>query len=107
MFELPIWQFSTTSRAGGGQWFAGSGRHIRIVAYDFRFALRGRPPAIPYAAGLYITSAYWFHGLNVLRQSGSDDCALAFGYSCRHSALGRYFIHRGPAGGDGNGGDHR
>jgi len=84
MFELPIWQFSTTSRAGGGQWFAEAVATFGLFAYDFRLrcadarrhSLRGRP--LHYVSLLV-------HGLNVLRQSGSDDCALAFGYFCRHS----------------------
>jgi glycerol uptake facilitator-like aquaporin len=59
MFELPIWQFSTTSRAGGGQWFAEAVATFGLLLTIFGCAAR-TPAAIPYAAGLYITSAYWF-----------------------------------------------
>jgi glycerol uptake facilitator-like aquaporin len=59
MFELPIWQFSTTSRAGSGQWFAEAVATFGLLLTIFGCAAR-TPAAIPYAAGLYITSAYWF-----------------------------------------------
>jgi glycerol uptake facilitator-like aquaporin len=44
MFELPVWQFSTTIRTGSGQWLA------EAVATS---------AAVAYAVGLYITAAYW------------------------------------------------
>jgi glycerol uptake facilitator-like aquaporin len=59
MFELPIWQFSTTSRAGGGQWFAEAVATFGLLLTIFGCAAR-TPAAVPYAVGLYITSAYWF-----------------------------------------------
>jgi glycerol uptake facilitator-like aquaporin len=59
MFELPIWQFSITSRAGGGQWFAEAVATFGLLLTIFGCAAR-TPAAIPYAVGLYITSAYWF-----------------------------------------------
>jgi glycerol uptake facilitator-like aquaporin len=59
MFELPIWQFSMTSRAGGGQWFAEAVATSGLLLTIFGCAAR-TPAAIPYAVGLYITSAYWF-----------------------------------------------
>jgi glycerol uptake facilitator-like aquaporin len=59
MFELPIWQFSVTSRAGGGQWFAEAVATFGLLLTIFGCAAR-TPAAIPYAVGLYITSAYWF-----------------------------------------------
>ena len=84
----------------------GSCRYVRFAAYDFRLRcpdarrspLRGRP--------LHHVSLL-VHGLNVIRQPGSDNCALAFGYFCRHSALGRVCVHRVPASWDGNGGDYK
>jgi glycerol uptake facilitator-like aquaporin len=58
MFELPVWQISTTVRAGSGQWFAEAvatfGLLITILC------LARTPSAVPYAVGLYIMSAYWF-----------------------------------------------
>jgi glycerol uptake facilitator-like aquaporin len=59
MFELPILQLSITSRAGGGQWFAEAIATFGLLLTVFGCAAR-TPAAIPYAVGLYITSAYWF-----------------------------------------------
>jgi glycerol uptake facilitator-like aquaporin len=59
MFELPLWQISVTARTGSGQWFAEavatSGLLLTILGCSAR-----TPAAVPYAVGLYITSAYWF-----------------------------------------------
>jgi len=59
MFELPVWQFSITSRAGAGQWFAEAVATFGLLLTIFGCAAR-TPAAIPYAVGLCITSAYWF-----------------------------------------------
>src|ERR1700684_3460597 len=59
MFELPVWQFSITSRAGIGQWLAEAVATFGLLLTIFGCAAR-TPTAIPYAVGLYITSAYWF-----------------------------------------------
>jgi glycerol uptake facilitator-like aquaporin len=59
MFELPLWQLSTTMRAGHGQWFAESVATFGLLLTIFGCAAR-TPAAIPYAVGLYITAAYWF-----------------------------------------------
>ena len=59
MFELPVWQFSITSRAGAGQWFAEAVATFGLLLTIFGCAAK-TPVAIPYAVGLYITSAYWF-----------------------------------------------
>jgi glycerol uptake facilitator-like aquaporin len=59
MFELPLWQVSFTVRAGPGQWFAEA-----IATFGLLLTILGcvarAPPAVPFAVGLYITSAYWF-----------------------------------------------
>jgi glycerol uptake facilitator-like aquaporin len=59
MFELPIWQLSTTIRTGPGQWLAEF-----IAAFGLVLTILGcvrqAPAAVPYAVGLYITAAYWF-----------------------------------------------
>ncbi len=59
MFELPVWQLSQTVRSGGGQWFAEA-----VAAFGLLLAIMGcrahAPASVPYAVGLYITSAYWF-----------------------------------------------
>jgi glycerol uptake facilitator-like aquaporin len=59
MFDLPLWQISTTERSGPGQWFAefvaAFGLLITILG-----CLKRTPQSIPLAVGLYITAAYWF-----------------------------------------------
>ena len=59
MFELPLWQLSVTARTGPGQWFAEA-----IATFGLLLTILGcsarMPSAVPYAVGLYITSAYWF-----------------------------------------------
>jgi glycerol uptake facilitator-like aquaporin len=59
MFELPVLQISLTARTGAGQWLAEA-----IATFGLLLTILGcsarSPAAIPYAVGLYITSAYWF-----------------------------------------------
>jgi glycerol uptake facilitator-like aquaporin len=59
MFELPLWQYSATVRTGPGQWLAESVATFGLLLTIFGCVLR-TPAAVPYAVGLYITSAYWF-----------------------------------------------
>ena len=59
MFELPLWQISQTVRTGSAQWFAEFVATFGLVLTIF-CCLRVARDAIPYAVGLYITSAYWF-----------------------------------------------
>jgi len=59
MFELPVWQFSVTSRTGSGQWFAEAVATFGLVLTIFGCVARA-PSAVPFAVGLYISSAYWF-----------------------------------------------
>jgi len=59
MFELPLWQFSATVRAGPGQWFAEGIATFGLLLTIFGCSAN-TPSAVPYAVGLYITSAYWF-----------------------------------------------
>jgi glycerol uptake facilitator-like aquaporin len=59
MFELPVWQFSATARTGPGQWLAEAVATFGLVLTIFGCIARA-PAAVPYAVGLYITSAYWF-----------------------------------------------
>ena len=59
MFELPLWQFSATVRTGPGQWLAEAVATFGLVLTIFACVAR-TPAAVPYAVGLYITSAYWF-----------------------------------------------
>ncbi|HLZ05527.1 MAG TPA: MIP/aquaporin family protein [Bradyrhizobium sp.] len=59
MFELPLWQSSLTVRTGTGQWFAEGVATFGLLLTIFGCVARA-PSAVPYAVGLYITSAYWF-----------------------------------------------
>ena len=59
MFELPVWQLSTTARSGSGQWLA-----EMVASFGLLLAILGcvavAPSSIAYAVGLFITAAYWF-----------------------------------------------
>jgi glycerol uptake facilitator-like aquaporin len=59
MFDLPLWQVSQTVRTGASQWLAEFVATFGLVLVIF-CCLRAAREAIPYAVGLYITSAYWF-----------------------------------------------
>ena len=59
MFENPLIDPSTTARTGASQWFSEFVATFGLVAAILG-TLKGRPEAVPYAVGLYITSAYWF-----------------------------------------------
>ncbi len=59
MFELPLWQLSATVRTGHGQWFAEAVATFGLILTIFG-CLSCSQAAVPYAVGLYITSAYWF-----------------------------------------------
>ena len=59
MFSLPLLQVSQTVRSGPGLWFAEFVATFGLVLTIFT-CLRAAREAIPYAVGLYITSAYWF-----------------------------------------------
>ncbi|MGD9786227.1 MAG: aquaporin [Hyphomicrobiaceae bacterium] len=59
MFDLPLWQVSSTVRTGGGQWFAEAVATMGLVL-TILGCLKADPKAVPYAVGLYITAAYWF-----------------------------------------------
>ncbi len=59
MFELPLFEASTTIRTGMSQWVAEFVATFGLVATIFG-CLKSRPEAIPYAVGLYITAGYWF-----------------------------------------------
>ncbi len=59
MFELPVWQVSANARTGAGQWLAEFVATFGLLLTILGCAAR-TPAAIPYAVGLYITSAYWF-----------------------------------------------
>ena len=59
MFDLPLWQLSTTARSGRAQWFAEF-----VAAFGLLVTILGcvkfKPESVPAAVALYITAAYWF-----------------------------------------------
>jgi glycerol uptake facilitator-like aquaporin len=59
MFELPVWQISMHAREGAGQALAEC-----LATFGLLLTIIGcganAPAAVPFAVGLYITSAYWF-----------------------------------------------
>ena len=59
MFNLPLWQVSATIRTGPGQWLAEAVATFGLVLTILGCEARA-PASVPYAVGLYITSAYWF-----------------------------------------------
>jgi glycerol uptake facilitator-like aquaporin len=59
MFDLPLWQLSVTIRTGPGQWLAEAVATFGLVLTILGCMAR-TPASVPYAVGLYITSAYWF-----------------------------------------------
>jgi glycerol uptake facilitator-like aquaporin len=59
MFEMPVWQFSSTARTGAGQWLAEAVATFGLLLTIFGCVAR-RPDAVAHAVGLYITAAYWF-----------------------------------------------
>lgn len=59
MFDLPLWQISTTTRSGAGQWIAEFVATFGLLLTILGCCGRSRD-SIPYAVGLYITAAYWF-----------------------------------------------
>ena len=59
MFDLPVWQVSTTIRTGTGQWISEAVAVTGLLLTIFGCLARA-PAAVPYAVGLYITAAYWF-----------------------------------------------
>jgi glycerol uptake facilitator-like aquaporin len=59
MFDLPLLQASTTVRTGASQWFSEAVATFGLVMTIVGCVAKA-PSAVPYAVGLYITSAYWF-----------------------------------------------
>jgi glycerol uptake facilitator-like aquaporin len=59
MFDEPILMLSAKLRTGAGQWAGEMVATFGLVG-TILACLRFRKDAIPFAVGLYITSAYWF-----------------------------------------------
>ncbi len=59
MFDNPLFDPSTTTRTGLGQWAGEFVATFGLVG-TILACLKARPDAVPMAVGLYITAAYWF-----------------------------------------------
>jgi glycerol uptake facilitator-like aquaporin len=59
MFDLSIFQASTTDRTGISQWFSEVLATFGLLFVIFG-GLKSRPDAVPTLVALYITGAYWF-----------------------------------------------
>lgn len=59
MFDIAIWQISTTERTGSPQWLSEVVAAFGLVLVILG-GLRHRADAVPMLVGLYITAAYWF-----------------------------------------------
>jgi glycerol uptake facilitator-like aquaporin len=59
MFELPVWQLSTTIRTGSGQWIAECVATFGLILTIIG-CVTSAPNAVALAVGLYIAAAYWF-----------------------------------------------
>ncbi len=59
MFDLPVWQISSTVRFGPGQWLAEAIAAFGLLLTIFGCLANARG-AVGYAVGLYIVAAYWF-----------------------------------------------
>jgi glycerol uptake facilitator-like aquaporin len=59
MFELPLVQFSTHVRTGGGQWLAEFVAAFGLVL-TILTVRNSNPDGLPMLIGLYIAAAYWF-----------------------------------------------
>lgn len=59
MFDLPLFQLSTTVRSGAPQWFAEFVATFGLLL-TILGCVRFKPEFVATAVGLYITAAYWF-----------------------------------------------
>jgi glycerol uptake facilitator-like aquaporin len=59
MFELPVWQLSTTVRTGSGQWIAESVATFGLILTIIG-CVTNATSSVASAVGLYIAAAYWF-----------------------------------------------
>jgi glycerol uptake facilitator-like aquaporin len=59
MFDLPVWQFSSTVRTGPSQWLSEAIAAFGLLLTVFGCLANARG-AVAYAVGLYIIAAYWF-----------------------------------------------
>jgi glycerol uptake facilitator-like aquaporin len=101
MFELPVWQFSTTVRTGAGQWLAEAVATFGLLLTVFGCAAH-RAESAPYAVGLYITAAYWFTASTSFANPAVT-IARSLSDTFGHRARRRRGFHRCANGGDARG----
>ncbi len=96
MFELPVWQISTTPRAGPGQWFAEAVASFRLASYYLRLcSARARRSALCGRALHYLPLLVY--SLDIICQPGGNARTCAFRHVCRHRARWRAGLHHGAA----------
>jgi len=78
MFDLPVWQISSTVRSGSGQWLAEAVATFGLLLTIFCHPLCSRPL---HYGGLLV------HRIDLFRQSSGNNRALAFGYVRRNCAF--------------------
>lgn len=93
MFELPLWQLSTTIRTGPGQWFAEAVAAFGLVL-TILGCVRYAPAAVAYAVALYIVAAYWFTASTSFANPAVTIARIALRYLRRHRAVRRSRLHR-------------
>ena len=94
MFELPLWQISTTLRTGPAQWFSESVATFGLLLTIFGCVARV-PAATAYAVGLLYRRRLLVHRLDILCQSGGDHRARLVEHICGNCALWSSGLHPG------------
>ena len=77
MFGLPMWQLSATARRSRTMARRVRGNVWIVAHYPGMKSSARTPAAVPYAVGLYITSAYWFTASTSFANPAVT-CAVAF-----------------------------
>jgi glycerol uptake facilitator-like aquaporin len=85
MFELPLWQVSTTIRTGLAQWLAEAVATFGLGLTILGCATRARDD--PFCGRPLHHVGLLVHGVDVVCQSGGDHCPRTFRHVCRDRAL--------------------
>ena len=98
MFELPVWQISTTVRSGPGQWLAEAVATFGLLLTIFGCVARA-PAASAVRGRALHHRGLLVHGLDLVRQSGRHDRAILSRHLRRHRAKRRPGVRRGATAG--------
>ncbi len=60
MFELPAFEWSTTSRSSGALWLSEVVAAVGLLLVIYSLVRTGRESSVPVAVGAWIAGAYWF-----------------------------------------------